>query len=287
MMRLPWPLFLLPPLLVSLLLFVVPQIAFLRSSLFRNVGYGQTGSTLTVENYVRFFTDEFYQAALLRTAALSLIDAAVCLAVGFPIAYRLARSRSRWRSTWLTLLVVSSLVTVVIKALGMMILLSANGPLNQAVLALGLVREPLKLLNNDVGVVLGLVHYTLPLVILILFSVLQTIPEDLEAAARTLGAAPWRAVGRVVLPLAVPGLVAASLMAFNLAMGAFTSTALLGGGKVLTLPVLIQRKVVLEVDYPFAATIAVVLLASGVLLNVLVLRMALRLRRGAPAGTAA
>jgi putative spermidine/putrescine transport system permease protein len=281
MMRLPWPLFLLPPLLVSLLLFVVPQIAFLRSSLFR------TGSTLTVENYVRFFTDEFYQAALLRTAALSLIDAAVCLAVGFPIAYRLARSRSRWRSTWLTLLVVSSLVTVVIKALGMMILLSANGPLNQAVLALGLVREPLKLLNNDVGVVLGLVHYTLPLVILILFSVLQTIPEDLEAAARTLGAAPWRAVGRVVLPLAVPGLVAASLMAFNLAMGAFTSTALLGGGKVLTLPVLIQRKVVLEVDYPFAATIAVVLLASGVLLNVLVLRMALRLRRGAPAGTAA
>lgn len=286
-MRLPWPLFLLPPLLVSLLLFVVPQIAFLRSSLFRNVGYGQTGSTLTVENYVRFFTDEFYQAALLRTAALSLIDAAVCLAVGFPIAYRLARSRSRWRSTWLTLLVVSSLVTVVIKALGMMILLSANGPLNQAVLALGLVREPLKLLNNDVGVVLGLVHYTLPLVILILFSVLQTIPEDLEAAARTLGAAPWRAVGRVVLPLAVPGLVAASLMAFNLAMGAFTSTALLGGGKVLTLPVLIQRKVVLEVDYPFAATIAVVLLASGVLLNVLVLRMALRLRRGAPAGTAA
>jgi putative spermidine/putrescine transport system permease protein len=287
MMRLPWPLFLLPPLLVSLLLFVVPQIAFLRSSLFRNVGYGQTGSTLTVENYARFFTDEFYQAALLRTAALSLIDAAVCLAVGFPIAYRLARSRSRWRSTWLTLLVASSLVTVVIKALGMMILLSANGPLNQAVLALRLVREPLKLLNNDVGVVLGLVHYTLPLVILILFSVLQTIPEDLEAAARTLGAAPWRAVGRVVLPLAVPGLVAASLMAFNLAMGAFTSTALLGGGKVLTLPVLIQRKVVLEVDYPFAATIAVVLLASGVLLNVLVLRMALRLRRGAPAGTAA
>ncbi len=286
-MRLPWPLFLLPPLLVSLLLFVVPQIAFLRSSLFRNVGYGQTGSTLTVENYARFFTDEFYQAALLRTAALSLIDAAVCLAVGFPIAYRLARSRSRWRSTWLTLLVASSLVTVVIKALGMMILLSANGPLNQAVLALRLVREPLKLLNNDVGVVLGLVHYTLPLVILILFSVLQTIPEDLEAAARTLGAAPWRAVGRVVLPLAVPGLVAASLMAFNLAMGAFTSTALLGGGKVLTLPVLIQRKVVLEVDYPFAATIAVVLLASGVLLNVLVLRMALRLRRGAPAGTAA
>jgi putative spermidine/putrescine transport system permease protein len=185
---------------------------------------------------------------------------------------------------WLTLVVASSLVTVVIKALGMMVLLSANGPVNQAALRLGLVREPLRLLNNDVGVVLGLIHYTLPLVILILFSVVQTIPEDLEAAARTLGAPPSRVMVRVVLPLALPGLVAASLMAFNLAMGAFTSTALLGGGRVLTLPVLIQRKAVLEVDYPFAATISVVLLASGVLLNVLVLRLAMRLRRGAPAG---
>jgi putative spermidine/putrescine transport system permease protein len=286
-MRLPWPLFLLPPLLVSLVLFVVPQVAFLRSSLFRNIGYGQTGSTLTIDNYARFFTDAFYQEALLRTAALSLVDAVVCLAVGFPIAYRLARSRSRWRSTWLTLLVASSLVTVVIKALGMMILLSANGPVNQAVLGLGLTRAPLRLLNNDVGVVLGLVHYTLPLVVLVLFSVVQTIPQDLESAARTLGAAPWRALTRIVLPLALPGLVVASLMAFNLAMGAFTSTALLGGGKVLTLPVLIQRKAVLEVDYPFAATIAVVLLASGVLLNILVLRLAVRRRGGPPAGMAA
>jgi putative spermidine/putrescine transport system permease protein len=284
-MRFRWPLFLLPPLAVSLVLFVAPQIAFLRGSLFRNVGYGQTGTALTLENYTRFFTDPFYQDALLLTAALSLVDALLCLAVGFPIAYRLARSRSRWRSTWLTVLVASSLVTVVIKALGMMILLSANGPLNQLALALGLVREPLRLLNNQIGVVLGLAHYTLPLVVLILFSVVQTIPEDLEAAARTLGAPPWRVMVRVVLPLALPGVVAASLMAFNLAMGTFTSTALLGGGKVLTLPVLIQRKAVLEVDYPFAATIAVVLLASGVVLNVLVLRLAVGLRRRAPAGT--
>jgi putative spermidine/putrescine transport system permease protein len=284
MMRVRWSLFLVPPLLVSLVLFVAPQMAFVRGSLLHNLGYGQTGSTPTLENYVRFFTDAFYQEALLRTAGLSLIDALVCLAVGLPIAYRLARSRSRWRSMWLTLVVASSLVTVVIKALGMMVLLSANGPVNQAALGLGLVREPLRLLNNDVGVVLGLIHYTLPLVILILFSVVQTIPEDLEAAARTLGAPPARVMVRVVLPLALPGLVAASLMAFNLAMGAFTSTALLGGGRVLTLPVLIQRKAVLEVDYPFAATISVVLLASGVLLNVLVLRLAMRLRRGAPAG---
>ena len=285
-MRLPWHVCLIPPVLASLVLFVVPQAAFVRGSLFQNLGYGRIGSVLTVENYRAFLEDPFYQEALARTAGLSLVDAVVCLAIGFPIAYRLARSRSRWRSVWLTLLIASSLITVVIKALGMMILLSANGPVNQAVLGLGLVAEPLRLLNNQVGVVLGLVHYTLPLVILVLFSVIQTIPEDLEAAARSLGACPWRALARVVIPLALPGIVAASLMAFNLSMGAFTSTALLGGGKVLTLPILIQRKVVLEVNYPLAATISLVLLLSGLLLNLVVLRIVVRLRRGAPVGVA-
>lgn len=284
-MRLPWHLFLLPPLLASLLLFIAPQVAFLRGSLFRNLGYGQFGSDATLANYRAFFADEFYQGALALTAGLSLADALACLAVGFPIAYRLARSRSPWRSTWLTLLVASSLITVVIKALGMMILLSANGPINQAALTLGLVSRPLRLLNNELGALLGLVHYTLPLVILILFAVIQTVPENVEEAARILGCRPWRAVQRVVLPLVTPGIVASGLMAFNLSMGAFTSTALLGGGSVLTLPILIQRKAVLEVDYPFAATIAVVLLASGVLLNLVALGLIVRrLRRAVPGG---
>lgn len=280
-MRLPWHLFVVPPVLASLLLFVAPQVAFLRGSLFRNLGYGQIGSDLTLENYRRFFTDAFYQGALAQTAALSLAAAIVAALVGFPIAYRLARTSSRWRSFWLTLLIASSLITVVIKALGMMILLSAHGPVNLALAALAVPGAPYRLLNNEVGVLAGLVHYTLPLVILTLFSVIQTIPDSLEAAARSLGASARRTIARVVLPLALPGLVAAGLMAFNLSMGAFTSTALLGGGKVMTLPVLIQRKAVLEVDYPFAATISLVLLLSGVLLNLVVLHFVLRARRGA------
>jgi putative spermidine/putrescine transport system permease protein len=280
-MRVRWSLFLIAPVVVSLLLFVAPQIAFLSGSLHRNLGYGQVAPGLTVDNYLRFLRDPFYQQALIRTAGLSLLTALVCLGVGFPIAYRLARSASRWRSVWLTLLIASSLITVVIKALGMMILLSAQGPVNQALGLLGVPGTPLRLLNNDVGVLLGLAHYTLPLVVLTLFSVVQTIPESLEAAARSLGATPARAVGRVVLPLARPGLVAAGLLSFNLSMGAFTSTALLGGGKVLTLPVLIQRKAVLEVDYPFAATISLVLLLVGLALNLVALRLSGAGRRAA------
>lgn len=282
-MRIRWHLFLILPVLVSLVLFVAPQIAFLRGSLFQNLGYGQIGETLTLENYRLFLTDSFYLDSLLLTIGLSLGTVAVTIVLGFPIAYGLARSRSSWRSVWVTILVASSLVTVVIKALGMMVLLSVNGPVNKALLGLGLIDAPLRLLSNDIGVTLGLVHYTLPLVVLVLFSVVQTIPENLEEAASILGAGPWRAMYRVVLPLAMPGLVAAGLMAFNLAMGTFTSTALLGGGKVLTLPILIERKAILEVNYPVAATISMMLLIAGVLVNIVALSVVQRMQRGSPA----
>jgi putative spermidine/putrescine transport system permease protein len=286
-MRIRWHLFLILPVLVSLALFVVPQVAFLRSSLFQNLGYGEIGTTLTLDNYRQFLTDSFYLHSLLLTIGLSAATVAVSIVVGLPLAYGLARSTSRWRSAWVTLLIASSLVTVVIKALGLMVLLSVNGPINKALMALGVIDTPIRMLSNNIGATLGLVHYTLPLVVLVLFSVIQTIPQNLEEAAASLGAGPWRAAYRVVLPLATPGLVAAGLMAFNLAMGTFTSTALLGGGKVLTLPILIERKAVIEVNYPFAATISLMLLLAGVVVNVAALGFAQRTQRGLPAGAVA
>lgn len=286
-MRIRWHLFLILPVLVSLALFVVPQVAFLRSSLFQNLGYGEIGTTLTLDNYRQFLTDSFYLNSLLLTIGLSAATVTVSIVVGLPLAYGLARSTSRWRSAWVTLLVASSLVTVVIKALGLMVLLSVNGPINNALMALGVIDTPIRMLNNNIGVTLGLAHYTLPLVVLVLFSVIQTIPQNLEEAAASLGAGPWRAAYRVVLPLATPGLVAAGLMAFNLAMGTFTSTALLGGGKVLTLPILIERKAVIEVNYPFAATISLMLLLAGVVVNIIALGFAQRAQRGLPAGAVA
>lgn len=283
-MRFHWNLFLVLPFAASLLLFVAPQIAFLRGSLFENLGYGQIGTVLTLANYLQFATDEFYLKSLVLTLGLSFVTVVVTVVVGFPVAYGLVRWHSPWRSVWLTLLIASSLITVVIKALGLIVLLSKNGPVNKVLLALGTVDAPLGLLNNNAGAVFGLVHYTLPLVILVLFSVVQTIPESLEEAARSLGAGSWRTAYRVVLPLALPGLVVAGLMAFNLSMGTFTSTALLGGGKVLTLPILIERKAILEVNYPFAATISTILLIAGILINLVVFQFARRLQRQAPAG---
>jgi putative spermidine/putrescine transport system permease protein len=278
-MQIRWGLFLIGPVIASLLLFVIPQVAFLQGSFFGNLGYGQISTDLTADNYLQFFTDGFYFRSLLLTIGLSVLTVIFTVGLGLPAAYGLARWRSPWRSFWVTLLVASALITVVIKALGLMVLLSTNGPINKFIMWVGLTDMPVQLLNNNTGATIGLVHYTLPLVVLVLFSVIQTIPASLEEAARTLGGSEWTGIRRVVLPLAVPGIIASGLMSFNLSMGTFTSTALLGGGKVMTVPILIQRKAIFEVNYPFAAASSVILLLSALLINVLVFELGRRFQK--------
>lgn len=265
----PWRLALAVPLLVSLLLFVVPQYFFVRMSFHQNLGYGRIGDDVTLVNYIRLFSDPLYLTALFRTVAVSAVVALVCLVAGFPVAYVLARARTRWTAWLLGLLVASTFITAVVKDLGLIILLSESGVVNRVLQAFGALARPVRWLGTDTGVAIGLVHYTLPLLVLLLYTVVQTVPRSLEDAAHAHGASRRRVFQRVVLPLARPGIVAATLMVFNLAMGAFTTPALLGGGRVLTFPILIQRKVILDVDYPFGASLSTVLLVVVFGLNVL------------------
>lgn len=264
----PWRLILTVPLVVSALLFIVPQYFFVRMSFHANLGYGRIGESLTLENYVRLFTDPLYLAALGRTVGLSGLVALICLAVGFPVAYVLARARTRWIAWLLGMLVASAFITAVVKDLGLIILLSEGGVLNRALQGVGLLARPMRWLGTEAGVFIGLVHYTLPMLVLLLYTVLQTVPRRLEDAAHVHGASRRRVFQRVIIPLARPGIVAATLMVFNLAMGAFTTPALLGGGRVLTFPILIQRTVILDVNYPFGAALSTVLLVVVFGLNV-------------------
>lgn len=112
---------------------------------------------------------------------------------------------------------------------------------------------------------------------ILLYSVMLTIPRSLEEAAQNLGASRWRMHWRVILPLALPGIIASGLIGFNLCMGAFTSAALIGAGKILTLPVLIQRTVIFDTKYGMGATLAVVLLVTGLAVNLLSILLVSRL----------
>jgi putative spermidine/putrescine transport system permease protein len=271
-----WRLFLWPPLAIATALLVGPQALFVWMSLHRNLGMGMISDTLTSANYLRILTDPFYLGSLWLTFRLSFTATGIGLALAFPTAYLLARSRSRLAPLAIVLLLTTALVSIVVKVLGLSLVLGQEAVVNQALRGMGLVSTPVRMLDNTVGVVFGLVQYTLPFLVLVLISVIQTIPESLEEAAELHGATRLSTFRRIILPLAMPGAVAGGLIAFNLNMGAFTSAVLLGGGKVLTLPVLIQRKIMLDVDYPLAASLSTLLVVLVFLFN---LATALLLRR--------
>ena len=265
----PWRLILIVPVLVSLLLFAIPPYFFISTSFHQNLGYGRFSDDLTLSNYQRIFTDSLYLAALAKTLGLSAITALICLVLGFPVAYVLARAQSKWVSLLLGLLVAATFITPVVKDLGLIILLSQGGLVNATLGVLGVISSPVRWLGSEAGVIIGLAHYTLPLIVLMLHTVIQTVPRSLEDAAHAHGASRARVFYGVIIPIILPGMVAAALMVFNLAAGAFTTPALLGGGRVLTFSILIQRAVILDVDYPFAAALSSILLLFVFALNIL------------------
>ena len=224
-MRAQWRWFLLPSVVISGLLLIASQAVFLQFSFYRDRGFGRTTPDFTFANYVRFFTDSFYLDSLRLTAEVALIVVICSMLVGYPCAYILARMRSRWATILLAGIVVTALVTEVIKVLGLLIIFRADGFLNRALMAVGLVAKPVDIIGTVPGVVVGLLHFTLGFVLLLMFSVIQTIPRSLEDAARIAGASRWRAFWRVVFPLSLPGVIAGSLVIFNLSMGAFTAAA--------------------------------------------------------------
>jgi putative spermidine/putrescine transport system permease protein len=173
----------------------------------------------------------------------------------------------------IVLLLISSFVSVVVKVLGLSLLLGTEGPVIALVRALSFGIWDVRLMHNDASVAIGLVQYTLPLLVMILFGVIQNVPVSLEEAAAVHGASEWRVFRRVLFPLLLPGTVAAALIAFNMNMGAFTSAVLLGGGRVLTVPIMIQRKIILETDYPNAAALSLLLTLAVVLVNLAALRL--------------
>jgi putative spermidine/putrescine transport system permease protein len=175
-------------------------------------------------------------------------------------------------------IVVATFVTIVIKVFGLIIIFSADGLINQALMGLGVIDRPYTIIGSQTGVVIGLMHFTLGFGVLLLYSVIQTIPKSFEDAAQIHGASRWRMHLRVLLPLSLPGITVGALMMFNMCMGAFTSAALLGGGRVFTLPVLIQRTVMMEIKYSMAGTLAAVLLITVLLINLLSIYLIHRLK---------
>lgn len=277
-MNIRWDYLLIPSIVVSFVLLASSQLTFLRGSLSTDLGLGLLSSTIGWGNYETLFTDEFYLRSLWLTIKVSVIATLCTLLMSFPVAYVIARMRSRWAMVMLAGVVVSSFVTIVIKVYGLIVIFAADGGLNTLMMALGFLDKPYTIIGNVPGVVVGLMQFTMGFGVLLLYGVVRTIPTSLEEAATIHGANRARVFWRVVLPLSLPGIIVGSLMMFNMCMGAFTSASLLGGGRVFTLPVLIQRSVIVETKYGMGATFAAVLLVSVIVINLVSVFLVKRLR---------
>ena len=268
-----WALLLLPGLLFLVVVFLLPTAIMTSNSLHLSAGLGQFREGLSIENYVAFLTDFFYLEVLLDTFLLGLIVVTLCVVIGYPVAYFLARTTSGWRSTLVFLVVAPLLITNVIRNLGWLPILSNSGLVNSALLGIGIVDEPLKLVGNFTGVVIGLVHALLPFMILSLMAVIQRIEPELEEASINLGAGPLGTFWRVLLPLSRPGLLAGYLFVFTIAISAFVTPGMLGGKRVLVMATYIEQQFRSVLNYAFGATAAVILLVVAGGLTLLALRL--------------
>ncbi len=233
--------------------------------LFSYSAYTFRGGQLTEEvsflAWQKFFTDPFYWGVIAKTLQLALGATAIALLIGYPTAYALTKVR-RPQFVVAAYIVIFSplLVSLVVRVYGWLLLLSDNGVINQALLALGLIAGPIRLIYNEVGVVIALVHILLPFMVFPILSVLLQFDHALREAANDLGANRLQTFLRVVLPMSLPGVVAGCQIVFTLAISAFVTPELLGGGKVQVLSRAIWFNVV-DVNWPLAAVEAIVLLA--------------------------
>jgi putative spermidine/putrescine transport system permease protein len=267
-----WLFILLPSAAMLGLIFVVPTADMILVSFHAMSGPGQVDAAFTLANYRNFITDPFFIAILLRTCALGLLVVVCCLIIGYPVAYYIARTSSRWRGLAIFLVISPLLVSAIVRNIGWYPLLSESGLVNWALLKIGLISSPLRLINNFAGVVIGLVHALLPFMILTLATVIQRIEHDLEEAAANLGAGPFGVFCRVLLPLSLPGAISGSLLVFTMTISAYTTPAILGGNRVLVMATYIAQQFRTVLDYPAGATAAALLLAFAMLLTILALR---------------
>lgn len=250
---------LLPALLLLLAFFALPMGTMMVYSLGRSA-IGQIYiPDLTFDNYGAVFTTPIYFTVMVRTLKLGLIVTVLALVLGFPFAYLMARGRPWVRSALLLAVLLPLLVSVVVRTYGWIVLLGLDGPVNALLMALGLTGQPLKLVFNELGVIIGLLHVFFPFMVLPLSSVLLKLDPQLEEAARTLGAGTFTVFRRVVLPLSVPGIAAGSMLVFTLSAAAFVTPALMGGAGLNVMATLVAQQVLVLVNWPLGAAVAVML----------------------------
>jgi ABC-type spermidine/putrescine transport system permease subunit I len=234
--------------------------AFFLFPVVRMLGYSiEAGS---FEWYAKALGEGLYLGVLWNTFQIALLVTLVCLLLGYPVGFLLATTTPGWATLGFIFVLLPLWTSVLVRTYAWMVLLGRNGVFNRWLIDAGIIDDPLPLLHNVTGVLIGMVHVLLPYMVLPIFGAVRRLDPAIVAAAEGLGASDWRIFWRIYLPLTLNGVFAGSVLVFVLSLGFFITPALLGGGRVIMIAVLIEQEVRQTLNWPFAAALSAVLLAG-------------------------
>ncbi len=238
-----------PCVIVLMVAFIIPMVyTFINALMTDNLTY-----------YVKFFTDPFYLKIFKNTVVLSLKTTLLTLILGYPAAHFIARTKSKIKGVLIVATIFPFLVSAVIRAYGWMVILGSSGLLNQFLLNIGLIEEPLEIMYTETSVMIGMAQLLLPYMILAITGVIQSIDRNVENAARSLGANPIQTFFKVTLPLSSPGVVSGCILVFTMGMTSYITPQLLGGAQYLTMTTLIYNQIKTTYNLEFANAICYIL----------------------------
>lgn len=244
--------------------FIAPLAVVLLAS-FTN---GPGDSTFTLKHYIHILADRYHWDVIIVTFRIALSTTLVCLVLGYPLAWylvRIVRWRA-WRRTCVILLVVPLFTSNIVRSFGWMVLLGRTGLINQTLLSTGLVERPVRFLGTELGILIGMVYVLLPFVVLAVGNALARVDTSVEQASADLGASPRATFLHVTLPLTLPGVISGAIIVFTLAVSAYVTPALLSGGRITVLSMLIFQQYSSVFDVHYGGALSAVLLALTLLM---------------------
>jgi putative spermidine/putrescine transport system permease protein len=245
---------------------LVPLAILFRYSLNRFEPRRMMVEAFSTENYIRFFSDPFYTSIFWTTLRVAALCTVVCLIMAMPLAYVLARTQTRYKNILIMLVVLPLFVGNAVRAAGWMTLFGSKGFLNVSLMGFGAIDQPMEIMFTEQAVIFGIIAVNLPYMVLTLQSVIEGVNRNVEEAAFSLGAGPLTMFRRVLLPLALPGILAGTILTFCLGMNAYATPVLLGGPKFKMMGPLVFGQFQLN-NWPFGAAIAFILMAATLVLT--------------------
>ena len=254
-----------PLLLVLLLVFVAPVLLMVPLSLHEYVAGTGISANWTLANYTSIVTDEYYREVVLRTLVLGFGVTAICLVLGYPLAYYIASAGPAMRLALTMLVIFPMLLNLVVRSFGWIALLANRGLVNNLLVDLGLIERPIRMMFNLFGLLVGMSHIFLPFMVLMLVPAIQAIPKDVQAAAYTLSASRPRVFWSITLPMSASGILSGSILVFVLSISALVTPRMLGGPTYKVMATLIYDDFLQTLDWPAGAAMSFALTAMTLL----------------------